>query len=329
MARTRGLRLATFVIVAGTVGVALWFRNELGRARGAASRDSSIINTDAGPIEYADKGAGIPLLSLHGAGGGLDQGIANAAELVGEGFRIIAPSRFGYLRTPLPRDTSPAAQAEAHAALLSELHVARAVVLGVSAGAPSSVDLALRHPNKVAALILLVPGLFSPTNPVSIKESRGNKFTLWVVNAGGGFAWWAAEKIAPPMLIRFVSVPPAVVAAAPQAQRDRVMRIIKSIEPLSLRFRGINVDSTTQLSGLPSEKITAPTPIVSARDHLFNTLPAAQFAASGFPNAKLIVYDTGGHLLVGHDEDARTAVRTFLADLGLTPPDAAGTAVHD
>lgn len=86
----------------------LLYKNELGRMRDAASRDSLVANLDVGPIEYAETGAGIPLLSIHGAGGGFDQGLANAAELVGGGFRIVAPSRFGYLRTPVPQDASPA-----------------------------------------------------------------------------------------------------------------------------------------------------------------------------------------------------------------------------
>jgi hypothetical protein len=37
------------------------------------------------------KGAGAPLLSIHGAGGGFDQGLANAAEFVDEAYtRAIA-----------------------------------------------------------------------------------------------------------------------------------------------------------------------------------------------------------------------------------------------
>jgi 2-hydroxy-6-oxonona-2,4-dienedioate hydrolase len=37
---------------------------------------------------------------------------------VGDGYRIIAPSKFGYLRSPLPADGSHVAQAETLAALL-------------------------------------------------------------------------------------------------------------------------------------------------------------------------------------------------------------------
>ncbi len=311
--RTRYVLLAAaFAAAAAAGGVFVQYKNELGQARDAATRNSSIAATSAGPIEYAVEGAGIPLLSIHGAGGGFDQGLANAAGLSGEGFQVISPSRFGYFRTPIPEDASPAAQADAHAALLSKLNIPKAVVLGVSAGARSAVELALRHPDAVAALILISPALYSPQSPVSIEASRGSKFAFRVVNTGGDFVWWAAEKIAPSMLIRFLGVQPAIVEAAPQAGRERVMSIVKSVEPLSLRFPGINVDSNPKLHELPLEKIRAPALIVSARDDLFNTLPSAEFAASKIPGAQLIVYNSGGHLLVGHEQDVRTAVRTFL-----------------
>jgi 2-hydroxy-6-oxonona-2,4-dienedioate hydrolase len=176
------------------------FKKELGRARDAARRGSLVANTDAGPIEYAEKGAGIALLSIHGAGGGFDQGLANAAEFVDQGFRIVASSRFGYLRTSVPRDVSPAAQADAHAALLSYLNVSKAIVVGVSAGARSAVELALRHPDRVSALILIGPGTYSPTSPVSVDARRASKFTFWLGNNGADFAWWAVEKIAPSVM---------------------------------------------------------------------------------------------------------------------------------
>ncbi|HEY5126323.1 MAG TPA: alpha/beta hydrolase [Bradyrhizobium sp.] len=314
MSSTELFLLVMSLVVAASVGVVfLLYKNELGRACEAARRGSLVANTDAGPIEYAQKGTGIPLLSIHGAGGGFDQGLANAAEFVDEGFRIIAPSRFGYLRTPVARDASPAAQADAHAALLSNLNISHAMVLGVSAGARSAVELALRHPNRVTALVLISPGTYSPTSAVSVDASRGSKFTLWLVNHGADFAWWVVEKIAPSVLIRFVGVRPELVAASPKVEQDRVANIVRAIEPLSLRLPGINVDSGPDLRELPLARITAPTLIISARDDGFNTLPAAEFAASKIPNAKLLIYDTGGHLLVGHQEPVRTAVRSFLA----------------
>jgi 2-hydroxy-6-oxonona-2,4-dienedioate hydrolase len=321
MRRIGRLLLVMVVAAIATAGlIFLHYYNELDRARAAAENAGVIVSTLAGPIEYAEKGTGPPLLSIHGAGGGYDQGLALAADLVGDGFRVIAPSRFGYLRTPLPRDASPAAQADAHDALLSKLNVSKAIVFAVSAGARSAMEFVIKYPNRVTALILVVPGTYSPTSPVSVEASPGSRVAFWVVNAGADFAWWAMEKIAPSALIRFVGVRPELVTGTPGAEQDRVMRFVRSVEPLSRRFSGINADSTSVLRELPLQEITAPTLIVSARDDLFNTLPAAEFAARRISNAELVVYDTGGHLLVGRELELRDAVRTFLARVGLAPP---------
>jgi pimeloyl-ACP methyl ester carboxylesterase len=80
-------------------------------------------------------------------------------------------------------------------------------------------------------------------------------------------------------------------------------------EPLSLRPSGIKVDSNAELRELPLEEINTPTLIISARDDLFNTLPAARFAAGKIRGAEMNVYEKGGHLLVGHAQDVRTKIR--------------------
>lgn len=78
---------------------------------------SRMLETSVGPIEYAEVGEGPPVLVIHGAGGGFDQGLDLAEDLVRNGFRVIAPSRFGYLRTPLPKDGSAACSVYQRAAL--------------------------------------------------------------------------------------------------------------------------------------------------------------------------------------------------------------------
>ena len=319
MGRAGSTALAVIGVVAvAAAAIGVSYKRDLDRAVDQISHGSTMIDTAAGPIEYAERGAGYPLLSIHGAGGGYDQGLSNVADLVGEGYRVIAPSRFGYLRTPIPSDSSPAAQADAHAALFEKLNVDKAIIVGISAGATSALEFALRHPGKVTALILIVPGTYAPASPVNIEESRGSAFAFWLVNAGADFFWWATEKVAPSVLIRFIGVPPELVAASPPAERERVTNIVRSVLPLSRRFPGINIDSTPNLHPLPLEKINLPTLIMSARDDQFNTAPAAEYAAAGIPNAKLVIYDTGGHLLVGHEQEARAVIGDFLAEAGVT-----------
>jgi 2-hydroxy-6-oxonona-2,4-dienedioate hydrolase len=151
--------IVTFVVVVAGIAVSyVAYRDDIDQAFRRISTGSQIVQTACGPIEYAIAGTGTPVLVRHGAGGGFDQGMDFAADLAAANLHMIAMSRFGYLRTPLPADASAAAQADAHAFLLDALGIRRAAVVGVSAGGPSSMQFALRHPERCAALVLVVPG---------------------------------------------------------------------------------------------------------------------------------------------------------------------------
>ncbi len=54
------------------------------------------------------------------------------AEALADRFHVIAMSRFGYLRTPLPLDASASAQADAYACLLDALNIRQAAIIGDS-----------------------------------------------------------------------------------------------------------------------------------------------------------------------------------------------------
>src|SRR6185436_946748 len=154
------------VVAAAGIGFGLAyarFAADLERATQRVAHGSRIAATACGPIEYAEMGEGPAVLLVHGAGGGFDQGIEFAGELARSGYRVIAMSRFGYLRTPLPADATPPAQADAHACLLDALGIQRASIAGVSAGAPSSMQFAIRYPERTRALALLVPLAYRPT----------------------------------------------------------------------------------------------------------------------------------------------------------------------
>ena len=86
--------------IGGTIGI--HYRRDMAVAYGRIASGSRLIETRCGPIEYAEAGKGRPVLIVHGAGGGFDQGIAFGADLARRGLRTIAMSRFGYLRTPMP-----------------------------------------------------------------------------------------------------------------------------------------------------------------------------------------------------------------------------------
>src|SRR5262245_49482372 len=156
----RMLLLPVVVIAAMLVWLGRAFLREQRANRERLRGKSRVIKTRCGPIEYVDIGAGPAVLVVHGAGGGFDQGLEFAEPIAKGGYRVVAMSRFGYLQTPMPVDASPAAQADAHVALLDALDIDRTAVLGASAGAPSAMQFALRHADRCLALGILVPMAF-------------------------------------------------------------------------------------------------------------------------------------------------------------------------
>ena len=288
---------------------------EMRAIRSAVATGGTIADTTAGPIEYGECGKGEPLLLIHGAGGGYDQALLIGRDFAA-GHRIIAPSRFGYLRTPVPQEPSPAAQADAHAALLEHLNVEKTIVAGVSAGAPSAIEFALRHPDRVSALILLVPRTYDPTQSIGVDESMQSQAMLRLIEASADFAYWTAMRVARRAVVRFLGVPPEIEAVASEADRARVTEIMRSVLPVSSRVRGIAVDSALDLAPWPLERLNVPTLIVSAKDDLFETLPGARFTAEHIAGSELRVLETGGHLMVGQSEQVNKWVTEFLGRHG-------------
>jgi len=57
------------------------YRRDLKAARARIASGSKLVNTPSGLIEFADVGTGAPVLVIHGAGGGFDQGLEFARPL--------------------------------------------------------------------------------------------------------------------------------------------------------------------------------------------------------------------------------------------------------
>ena len=292
------------------------FSQELARAAERAAQGSEVIATRCGAIEVQQAGTGIPLLIIHGSGGGHDQGMAWARPLVQQGVRVIAMSRFGYLRTPRPADASPEAQADAHVCLLDALGIEKAAVMGVSAGGPSAMQAAIRHPDRISALILVVPIAYKPGTVADSAPPVSSEKDEWLLRLlGSDFLFWTALHVARDPLIRHVlATPPEQVAAASAAERARVDELAERILPVSARAAGLRDDTRLgkRLGPYALETIRVPTLVVSARDDGFGTYAAAEYTASRIPGAKFIGLDNGGHLLVGHDAAVQAAIARLL-----------------
>jgi pimeloyl-ACP methyl ester carboxylesterase len=289
------------------------YRRDLKAARARIASGSRLVNTPSGLIEYADVGTGAPVLVIHGAGGGFDQGLEFARPLIDAGFRVIAPSRFGYLRTPLPADASPMAQADAHASLLDALQLEKAAVVGVSAGSPSAMQLCLRHPERCVALVLAVPLVYSGA-PAGTPPSALREFLINTA-ISSDFIFWAMSKLARNTMFKTVlGTPPKDVVHAAAEEQARVIEVLEHIEPVSMRKKGLQNESAVarSLSRYDLEHLQVPTLVSSIEDCLYNTYPGARYTAENIPGARFLGYPTGGHLAVGHETELWSEVRQFL-----------------
>lgn len=302
----------------GIAALAIWWRfeHDLTLARARVANASVLIATRCGPIEYQALGHGVPLLAVHGSGGGYDQGMAFAGALAQQGVRVIAMSRFGYLRTPMPTDASPAAQADAHVCLLDALGIDQAGVLGGSAGAPSALQMAIRHPTRVSALILLVPLLYKPP----ALANSAPPLPALVENAmmrliGSDFLFWSALHMARQPLIKVVlATPPGLLAEARPDERIRVNAMLDNILPVSARAKGLVHDTAVgkHLAPAPLSLVRARTLVISARDDLYGTYASAKYTADAIAGARFIGFDEGGHTWTGHNDEVMSAIAELL-----------------
>ena len=309
--------ILAFVVLAALVALAyVGYARDIRMARERVAIGSRIAQTACGPIEYAIGGEGSPVLVIHGAGGGFDQGLDFGAPLAAKGLQIIAVSRFGYLRTPLPRDASAAAQADAHACLLDALGIPRAPVIGISAGAPSALQFALRHPERTAALVLAVPAAYVPraADAAPVKAAPGTQL-MFDTALRSDFLFWAAIRFAPGTVMRAIlATPPAVVEGASADEKARVEEIMAHILPVSPRRLGLLNDAAviSSISRYPLERIAAPTLLISVQDDLFGTYDVARYTAAEIPGARLVGYPSGGHVWVGHHDAVMREIAAFL-----------------
>jgi len=311
--RTLVLAVVIFLAVAGAV-VRSHYADDIARARERAATGATVAGTPCGRIEYAVQGTGTPLLLIHGAGGGFDQGLLFGRGLLRDGVRIVAPSRFGYLGTPVPPDTSAQAQADAHACLLDALGIERIAVLGASAGAPSAMQFCIRHAARCRSLILLVPAAYAPAH-------AGQTMTVppaleFVFNhiLTSDFALWAMIRANPRLLVRTMFATPAeIFDGASDEDRAAVLTALDAVLPVSRRAAGLMIDArvTSTLPRYELERIRAPTLLISVKDDLYGTWENARYTAEQIPGSRFVSYASGGHVWIGHDEEIWREVAAF------------------
>ena len=305
----RKLLVAALLLVAVLAGaVAYSYSTFRARALAELAAGSEIAETRLGPVEYGRVGGGeVVVLFVHGTPGGYDQAFEQ------EGAQMIAPSRPGYLRTPISVGRTPSEQADAYAALLDALSIEKVVVMGASGGGPSAMAFAAAFPHRTQGLIAVEAVSNSDLPELEIPAFLNTDFTAWSVLS---------------LLSRTVGAEGLVEMFVPDPENQLLMlendekiarfeELVWSTWPPSLRAQGVANDAE-QFSALdlPLDEIHVPTLIIHGTADTNVPIAHAQALAERVPQAQMHLIENADHMMpFSHREEVQRAIAVFLKEL--------------
>lgn len=317
MRRTLPLILSA-LLVAVAIGAA--YQRDLRAAHARLADGVAVVETRHGAVAYQRGGAGAPVLVVHGAGGGHDQGRLLARAFLGNGHRWIAPSRFGYPGSAMPADGSIAAQADAFAELLDRVGLDRVTVAAMSGGVPPALQFALRHPDRTEALILLS---LAPYAPLTAEEQE-LPIPVWLYDAFFAFDMplWAVLRLSPRALAPVFDARPELTARMTTAEAVFLDAMIAAFLPVTQRRAGLANEGAAidPAAAIDAGGIEVPVLIVHARDDRITPFSTARLTADRLPQAETLFLDAGGHLLLGHHAVVQERIAAFLATIARREP---------
>jgi pimeloyl-ACP methyl ester carboxylesterase len=271
--------------------------------------------TRLGPIEYAVVGTGAPVVVVHGSPGGIDAAALMAGFLPRDGISAILLSRPGYLGTVLGDRTTIDQQADLLAALLDHLGIERAGVFTWSGGGPAGYRLAVRHPDRVNALVAFA----AVSQAYHVPETDLATRLMFTTGAGR----WLLRLLAAHQPKQYIT---GVLSGEGDLTKEQLAQRVEEVfaDPVKRDFvlalgptanqdkaRRVGYDNDLEqfaaITSLELEKITAPTLVVQGSAD--GDLPPAQstFAAGTIPGAELLTLDTGTHFALYTHPDAAAA----------------------
>jgi pimeloyl-ACP methyl ester carboxylesterase len=292
------------------------------------------VVTPYGPVEYREIGRGQPVVVFHGGqGNALNDTFDDVLDL--DRYRIIVPSRPGYLGTPLGTNGSATATARLVHALLETLETGPAALIAISLGARPAIALAALFPASVRALVLSSPivGAYAP------RGSRTHALAHIFYNRWTEGPTWFATRTLFRVLPRF----------ATQRFLGNITR--QQISPLTLShiaavrqrifslrsYEGLIADLDQSIDDEQMRSVRCPTLIQHSRNDPSIGPEHPERAARLIAGSKLQLYDNDfGHFLwVGPGAEKTTGdIRAFLEEhMQPVPPagidDAASAGLSD
>ena len=261
----------------------------------AAAGAQVTTGTTASGLYYEASGSGDPVVLIHGFS--VDRRMwAPQVAVLEKRFRVIRYDLRGHGNSAAPSE--PYAAHDDLRSVLDTLGVARATLIGLSAGSTLAIDFAIAYPDRVTRLVLASPGLNGhvPSPPLT--------WTAPVFQAAGaGDAEGAAKLWADTPLMATHGG-----AAAAAAVKSLVMSNVRLWTYRTNPARPLTPPAIRRLS-----EIRSPTLVILGERDLPHIKEIAGLLVAGVGGARLVTVPGAGHIVNLDAPDAfNTAVETFL-----------------
>lgn len=254
-----------------------------------------VADTSYGKVSYIDEGRGETILICHGMCGGYDQAYDTLAK--GENnYRILAPSRFGYPGSDMPKDATIEMQIETFRELLEQLGIEKTYVLGTSAGGATAIRFALMYPGRIKGLILYCSGYPELRKPEKKITYAGPPAAMC-----NDFFMWLVSPLFKPLM-----------GMAPET--------LNTILPMKQRKEGIvfdasvsNIVMVNDCTGYDMSNLEVPVLVIHAKDDKMADFEKVEPWIDRIKECTFVALDDGGHLMEGNSKKIDTAVEQFIA----------------
>jgi pimeloyl-ACP methyl ester carboxylesterase len=254
-------------------------------------------------FHYEERGAGTAFIFQHGLGGDTAQPVGTLAPPTG--VRLLAFDCRGHGETPVGDAARLTFETMAGdwVALMDHLGLQAAVAGGISLGAALALHVALQHPARVRAVVLVRPAWLDGALPEANRS-------LYGVIAGlireQGLQQAAETFTASPVLTALRTESPAAAEA--------FLRQFESAQAET---------AVARLQRLPADvphpreewaKLRVPALVVACRDDRLHRFEVAEALAAGLPGARLVEAASRHTDPAHHKQDVQRAVEAFLSE---------------
>ncbi|MBA7712567.1 hypothetical protein ES703_121546 [subsurface metagenome] len=292
------------------------------------SFESKVVETKQGKVEYhLSEGDGPVILISHGGLGGLDQARVMASWVDDAKYRLLCPSRPGYLGTPLESGKTIEEQADLFAALLDVLKIDKVAIVTASAGGPPGYVFSIRHPDRVWALVAIdsVSGYYDMPETAGViaqaifmtnfgqkilKKIEEKKPDLFLKQIFQSEAYFTKEQIK--KHIDYALNSPSAVAFM-----GAFMNTMYPYKPRKVGTEN-DMEQYRKFTHLPLEKVRCPSLIIHGTHDADVKFYDGVYAYEHIKNAKRYWIEEGSHLGFWFNKDAKTAqkfAQDFLDNL--------------